>query len=399
MTRLAAARLRAADAQPFLALALYALTPVADPGRGTFAVDEEWRIRVDPAALANWSVDECAGVFLHEVGHVVRGHASRARACGISDSTARLWNVAADAEINDDLVDDEVVLPARPVVPATLGEPPHRAAEYYFHRLLSRPRPTPAAPDCGTGCHSRFAPGDSGTVPNGLSEAEAVLLRRRVAEEVLQVDARHPGTIAAGWTRWAESLLRPQLDWRRLLGGAVRGAVAAVNGASDYAYRKPSRRRVPKVVLPSLHRPLPRVAIVVDTSASVDDALLQVAWSEVQGCVRGLGVRPDLLTVYATDTDAHRIDRPRGRLIPLSGGGGTDMARGIAVALAARPRPDFVVVLTDGLTPWPARDPGRPVIVGLLPGEDRLEPPEWARLVRIPPIDLAPGPARRGAAS
>src|SRR6266542_2183268 len=135
MTRLAAARLRAADAQPFLALALYALTPVADPGRGTFAVDEEWRIRVDPAALANWSVDECAGVFLHEVGHVVRGHASRARACGISDSTARLWNLAADAEINDDLVDDDVVLPARPVVPATLGEPPHRAAEYYFHRL------------------------------------------------------------------------------------------------------------------------------------------------------------------------------------------------------------------------------------------------------------------------
>ena len=196
--------------------------------------------------------------------------------------------------------------------------------------------------------------------------------------------------------RWAESLLRPQMDWRRLLGGAVRGAVAGVSGASDYAYRKPPRRRVPGVVLPALHRPLPRVAIVVDTSASVDDELLRIAWSEVQGCVRGLGVRPDLLTVYAADVDAHRIARPHGRLRPLTGGGGTDMARGVATAFAARPKPDFVVVLTDGVTGWPARDPGRPVIVGLLPSaSEPVPPPPWARVVVIPPLD----PDQKGVAS
>ncbi|HEU5416369.1 MAG TPA: hypothetical protein VFV41_01675, partial [Streptosporangiaceae bacterium] len=110
-TRLAAARLRAAQAQPFLAMALYALTPVADPGRGTFGVDERWRLYIDPQQLGDWSVLEVAGVLLHEVGHMVRDHAGRARTVVVTDEPARLrWNLAADAEINDDLLAAAVTL-------------------------------------------------------------------------------------------------------------------------------------------------------------------------------------------------------------------------------------------------------------------------------------------------
>ncbi len=72
----------------------------------------------------------------------------------------------------------------------------------------------------------------------------------------------------------------------------------------------------------------------------------------------------------------------------LTGGGGTDMRRGIDQALAARPRPDLVVVLTDGETPWPARDPGTPIVVALLE-EPHVPPPSWARVVHV--TDDRPG--------
>ena len=72
------------------------------------------------------------------------------------------------------------------------------------------------------------------------------------------------------------------------------------------------------------------------------------------------------------------------------------MGEGIAQALALRPRPSIVVVLTDGFTPWPAEAPrGARVIVGLIESgrgsgvafsplwHGLTAPPSWARVVRI----------------
>jgi len=80
---------------------------------------------------------------------------------------------------------------------------------------------------------------------------------------------------------------------------------------------------------------------------------------------------------------AWRLCRSEG--IPLVGGGGTDLREGFARALSAHPRPDALVVLTDGQTPWPAASPGRPTVIGLFPraGAYRNPPPSWARVVHI----------------
>jgi Mg-chelatase subunit ChlD len=45
-------------------------------------------------------------------------------------------------------------------------------------------------------------------------------------------------------------------------------------------------------------------------------------------------------------------------------GGGTDLREGIKAALALRPRPDLVLVLTDGQTPWPDHRPSVPIVIG-----------------------------------
>lgn len=397
--RLSAARLRAAETQPFLAQALYALTPIEDTsGSGTFSVDERLVLRVDPGALDRWTVPQCAGVLLHEVGHVVRDHAGRARTLGVGETTWRRWNVAADAEINDDLLADGVELPGAPVVPSGLGLPAGRAAELYYHAL----RDVPAdGPDCGPGSHGvggdvgedggggRGADGSESRP--GLSEAELLVLRRRVAEEVLRVaGGRQAGATRGGWARWAEALLEPKLDWRVLLQGYVRSAVAGEAGRVDYSYRRPSRRRMPRVVLPAMERPVPIVAVVIDVSASVTEDMLALAWTEVRACLRSIGVRRERLRVYATDVETVRVGEVGRRRVLITGGGGTDLRHGIATALGDRPRPGVVVVITDGWTPWPAAPPGVPLVVALvqaeLDGDEQASPPPvpaWARVVLI----------------
>lgn len=389
-TRLAAARLAATEAQPFLAGALYALTPVVVAGLDTFAIDARWRLLIDPAALARWSIEEVAGVLLHEVGHAIRDHCGRAKDSHVAESEALRWNYAADAEINDDLRDDGVILPGRAIYPEHIPAARHRVAEHYFHLLRTRDLDPPEDfVGCGSGAggpdllpEKSVRIGD--TLPPGLGDGEALLVRRQVAVAVRDAQAARPGSVSGGWSRWAEAELNPVLDWRILLAAGLRQGVGSARGMVDYSYARPARRPSADVVLPSLVRPLPRVAMVIDTSGSVDDSLLAMAWTEALGCLRSLGVRRDLLRVYGVDTEATRLGHI-GRRVELTGGGGTDMRIGISTAMSSRPQPNLVVVMTDGDTPWPDKPPPARVVIVLLSEPHVGPPPSWATTIRVPP--------------
>jgi predicted metal-dependent peptidase len=209
-------------------------------------------------------------------------------------------------------------------------------------------------------------------------------LRRQVAEEVSRA-GKEPGTVPGGLSRWARELLSPKVNWRRLLTAELRRAVADVAGAADYSYRRPSRRAatVPDVVLPALRRPVPEIAVVCDTSASMTEDLLTQALSEVEGLLRGLGLGRQL-RVLACDTAVAPAERvTSARQVALVGGGGTDVGAGISAAYALRPRPAVCVVLTDGYTPWPESAPkGMRVVSGLL-GANAPDAPDWVRSVRV----------------
>jgi predicted metal-dependent peptidase len=126
----------------------------------------------------------------------------------------------------------------------------------------------------------------------------------------------------------------------------------------------------------------------------MDQQMVSQALGEVGGLVKSM-LSPDGVTVYCVDaaaSDAQKIFRAD--QIKLSGGGGTDMRIGIDKALAnKRDRPDVVIVLTDGYTPWPERKPPRVnIVVGLVPPagermsrEDRVVTavPDWAKTVLI----------------
>jgi predicted metal-dependent peptidase len=213
------------------------------------------------------------------------------------------------------------------------------------------------------------------------------LLRQKVASDVL---AQDPREVPSGLRRWAEERARSRVDWRGELSAELRRAVAAVAGASDYSYARPSRRAaaVPSVVLPSLRKPVAEVAVVCDTSGSVSAEMLGIALAEVDGVLRAIGTRH--VRVLACDAAVQAVTRVRrSQDVVLIGGGDTDMGAGLAAAVDHRPRPQIVVVLTDGWSPWPDEAPPRvTTIVGLLPdiGEPPA-PPAWARTIRIPAPD------------
>lgn len=108
--KLASGRILAMGSHPYLSKALLALTPVMREGLGTFAVDKRWRLYYDPKMCLEWTPQEIAAVWLHECGHVLRGHQKRFEELGESQN-AEQWNHAADAAINTDLQDDKVLLP------------------------------------------------------------------------------------------------------------------------------------------------------------------------------------------------------------------------------------------------------------------------------------------------
>lgn len=407
MGKLLAARRVAVDACPYLATALYAMAIVPSYGLPTMGVDRYWRCYISPSFVAATEIPDLAFVWLHEVSHLVRDHHGRADALwrrserhGLAAGTPALdptqqqreqlrLNLAMDCEINDDLLpslsdianasstDSHQVSPRMPdsaVTPDSLRIDQCDLFEQYVREL------PPAAlrgrlvwVDCGSGAHGGCAEwdlGEDGANPLGPYEAASIRIRVRDAVN------RGRGTAPAGWRRWAESIAEPMEDWRVLLGAAFRACIAAASGgAGDYTYRRPGRRTPSlggKVILPSLRRPLPQVAVVVDTSGSVSDRDLGRALSEVAGISRAVGVQGNRISVYSCDAAVHTVQRVcNTEEITLAGGGGTDLRKGIDRAATASPHPDVIVVLTDGATPWPAAPPGCRVLAGIFGSRPR----------------------------
>ena len=386
---LAAARLWASNRLPYLASALFALSIESEPDSGTIAVDRSWHLIADPACVQGLAVDELGRLLIHLTGHLVREHADRAGTVRVEEDDARAqWNRASDAELNDDLQGAGLVPAVAPDLPSALGCTDGDLAEHYFGAIGPGPRHW----DCGSGCDNGDRPWDrDGDENGGLAPGQAQLLRLGVAADIQRHAAMHPGTVPGGWMRWAQEVLPSRVDWRRVLAAEIRASLASVAGNVDYTYRRPSRRQrsVPRVVLPSMHRPVPNVAIVCDTSGSMHEELLARALSEVEGILARAGLRQTQVRVLAVDTNVHAVSRvSRASQVELAGGGGTDMGAGISAAASLRPRPAVVIVLTDGFTPWPSAPPkGIRVVIGILTQSrahlDGYAVPDWARVVHI----------------
>lgn len=255
----------------------------------------------------------------------------------------------------------------------------------------------PDVTDCGSGAtggkRDYEEPEDAND--GSLDPDEADLVRQETAKDI--IDAANAGKVPAGMVREANELLNPQVDWHQELMSVVRRVCATVAGQKDYSYRRPSRRSaMTSFYLPSMRAPRPpELAVVLDTSGSMSAADLAVALSEIQGIMqRSSSSSKASLRIVNCDADAKDIETVQSvEDITIIGGGGTDMRIGIKNASELRPKPDAIITITDGGTPWP-KQPDDPrivyinVIVRAKSGSNSKyqwssKPPEWMHTIYV----------------
>ena len=377
---LQAARLRASYQRAYFAPALFNLVPVKTDLIATMAVDAYWRLYYNESWMATHSVDENAALLIHEVGHLLRDHESRKKAAAAK--SARLWNTAADCEINDDLAAEGLPLPGDPPQPGNYGLPTGETAELYYKELSKPAPPSKDECDCGSGAHGERRPWElppdeesSGGTP-GVDPVKAEMVRRDVAKRIMDISG-HSGEVSLGWRRWAHGVMTPQVDYMAIIRRTVRIAFReSTLGRYDRTYRKPHRRQAcyGEFIMPSFYQPRPRPGFLIDTSSSMENTQLSRAMTELGALTRQLGYASEVI-VACCDAAVHgvrKIFNPS--QLQLLGGGGTDIAKGLQWFVDRKSGPiDLLIIVTDCQTEWPADAPPFPVVT--IRVGDGLPPP------------------------
>jgi predicted metal-dependent peptidase len=256
--------------------------------------------------------------------------------------------------------------------------------------------------DEGSGVHGQARPWElhaDDPSTNALSDFDRQALQEEVARKIVE-HQKEQGTLPAGWLRWAEAILKPKVNWREQLKRILRGVISEGLGHRlDYSYRRPHRRSAVyhPIYLPALQGEYkPRVACVVDTSGSISDRELMQSLAEVRAVLEALRIPVTIIPCDAVPYEAIRVFHGSDWLKVrqgLRGGGGTNMVAGLNAALALKPKPEAVIVLTDGHTPFPSTRPKDTAVIWAIwqygDGEPPKPPmPPWrARDVVVVPIE------------
>jgi len=335
---------------------------------------------------------QLAFLWVHEISHILREHAERATEF---NAEPQLWNIAADLEINDSRWQGtQAPVAFKGIFPKNFNLPEGQIVEWYYRQLLNNATLQQKViqlfeqglQDEGSGIHGHpreWELGESETQeqPQELSELEIQVMRRSVAEEIEKA-AKTQSNIPAGWERWAEAVLKPQINWRLILKKRMSVAIAQGLGMRlNYSFARPSRRQAQylPILPPTLSGNMePRVACVIDTSGSMSGKYIAQALAEVFAVLEAFRIPVTLIPcdaeAYKPITVANSADRFT--IKQLQGGGGTDMVAGITAALALQPPPDTVLVLTDGYTDYPPIPYKIPVIFGIIKGTYASKTPE-----------------------
>jgi predicted metal-dependent peptidase len=134
--------------------------------------------------------------------------------------------------------------------------------------------------------------------------------------------------------------------------------------------------------MPAMVKPTPAVSIVVDTSGSMSEDDLNMAVGEIRGILMAMGNRT--ASYYAVDADVHVAKKISAvSQVELKGGGGTSMPVGIERAVTDKPKPDVLIVITDGYTDWDETPPPCKLICCMV--NEEMQGPSYAKTVNIPP--------------
>lgn len=286
-------------------------------------------IRFNPSFFIKLDAEERLFLLLHETLHVAYLHMDR-----LGSRNGYRWNVAADHVINLQLIKRGYKMPKG-------GLADKRFMDMGTEQVYALLPEDLEDPDDGSGNGSDLKEPECSS--EELQEQVKEILVRAATQSKNSGDAA--GTIPGEIEVFLEKLLKPKLPWNRILQKYLNSLAK-----TDYSFRKPNRRFLPKHYLPSLHnQKLIDLEIAVDISGSVTSHEFLVFVSEVASIFRMM--KPEKITLVQFDTEIksiHELRNIRDLLaIEFKGRGGTRI--GPVIERANEVKPQLLMVFTDGV--------------------------------------------------
>jgi predicted metal-dependent peptidase len=378
--KLTAARVSLVLDQPFFGALAMGLNFKADPSCKTAWINGR-DLGYNAQFIDSLNHDQVTALLAHEIMHCACGHPWRRDGRDLGR-----WNVACDKAINENLREAGFRLPDGVLFPQ--GEECGKSAEWIFGRL-----PDPSQNDQESdpdeenendqdgdqgGAGESGQDGDQDGDGQGDQDGDPLgevrdaptdpdqdgqpapteeEWKQRTAEAAQQ--AKLQGKMGAGLARQISEALKPRIDVRSLLLRFFQDRAAA-----DYSWAQPNKSYLAQgLYLPALQsHALGEVAIMVDTSGSVDEVSLSYARAIVESVIDECS--PTAVTVYYADAQVCRVDRfERGESLTWApaGGGGTDF-RPALQAIEQDGTAICALCITDLYGAFPQQAPDLPVL-------------------------------------
>ena len=376
--------------EPFWTSLMFLLTPKMSMQVPTYATNGRM-LFWNPEFAATLSDQEMRGVVIHEIMHAAFRHMTR-----IGHRNHMLWNIAGDFEINGAILEfyrnhraNAVKLP-----PGGLFSDRYKGwdTEHIYSDLeksavkvtmdgngnlkLDKPgdKKSPGKGKGKNGQEEEELPTEGKMFGEVLSTPGAEADQKEVDEQWKQAvltaykHYQNKGDLPANIQRLVDDIREPKQSWREILREFM---VAKVQ--QDTSWNRINRRYAGTgFILPHLDNPaMGAVVIAIDTSGSIDETVLNMFLSEVQGLIREC--RPCNIYLCSCDAQVHSEysitsdeDLPR----EYKGGGGTSFIP-VFEWIAEQQSKDWpeppvcLVYFTDGMGTFPSLAPAYPTLWAL----------------------------------
>ena len=360
------------------------------------------RLGYNPKYVMEHSLEEAAGLFLEECGHIVNGHLWRWEGLDKNDA-----NRAADLALFTMIAEiPGCEIPREYYDPARDAWCQGKSMEWIYSQI-HKPKPKnggdkPGAPQNqggngpkqgkqgGNGQDEGKEPKDSqkprNGLPNGRSEVrrppkeKIPELKLKWEQAIIQAAeaAKAAGKLPAGLAQIVDKIVHPKIDWRIPLRKFMQSFAKG-----DKSWARPNKKYIPVgLYLPSpFSEALGKIMLFGDTSGSQDYAEARAEFIAEFGSIHA-ELRPEITYTAYFDTEVY----PGGEFGPdeeiewkPKGGGGTDF-RPLFPYLEERGiEPACVVILTDGWGKFSEKPPDVPVLWAMTTD---VEPP-FGEVIRL----------------
>ena len=369
--RVKRAKIKLQKEKPFFSDLLFFMKIKQEPRITTFGVDIQGTLYYSPECAKKLTDDELKGVLIHEVLHLALLHTQRGLNKRLNKGKLpphEIWNLAIDCQANLITTQNGMVLPnwigclprgnavelrSKTKVIYRVEDVDKKTAEDIYIELYNN-LPKEYVDYCEgegeiQGIDIHFYEGTEKEAEKSEREWKQIAMNALYRSKSI-------GKLPAGMDRLINDLIEPKVPWTSKLYKFITDDII-----NDYTYVKPHKRsEALDFYVPSFLKEKLSVAVFCDTSGSIADEDITDFKSECVGILNAFD-NVEMIFGYcdAVVQDVYELNSGEDDKLVYSkakGGGGTDMREIFKWIKKNEKKPDVVVVLTDGYTPFPTAE-------------------------------------------